>query len=97
MTATLAPDAPGWFAAPVMAHGGHAADGPGWFPLAAVGLLAGGYLVAAARDPRGWDHRRSGAWLAGCAVLAVAVGPFAQLPDDPRGHMTQHLLLGMVA
>ncbi|PWR09276.1 cytochrome c oxidase assembly protein [Micromonospora acroterricola] len=65
--------------------------------MAAVGLLAGGYLVAAAADTRGWDHRRSAAWLAGCAVLAVAVGPLAQLPDDPRGHMAQHLLLGMVA
>ncbi|MCO1595395.1 cytochrome c oxidase assembly protein [Micromonospora sp. RHAY321] len=84
-------------AAHVVAHGGHAADGRVWYPLAVVGLLAGAYLLATARDRRGWDHRRSAAWLAGCAVLAVAVGPLAQLPDDPRGHMAQHLLLGMVA
>ncbi|RLP89686.1 cytochrome c oxidase assembly protein [Micromonospora sp. BL4] len=92
------PLGPAWFASPALAHGGHAAaDGPGWFPLAAVGLLAGGYLLAAARDTRGWDHRRTAAWLAGCALLAVAVGPLGQPSDDPRGHMAQHLLLGMVA
>ncbi|MFF5176513.1 cytochrome c oxidase assembly protein [Micromonospora sp. NPDC000316] len=82
---------------PVVAHGGDGADGPGWWPLLPVVLLAGGYLAAAFRDPRGWDHRRSAAWLVGCALLAVAVGPLGQLPDDPRGHMAQHLLLGMLA
>ncbi|MBQ0979284.1 cytochrome c oxidase assembly protein [Micromonospora sp. M61] len=73
------------------------AEGPSWFPLLPVVLLAVGYLLAAVRDPRGWDHRRTAAWLVGCALLAVAVGPFAPLPDDPRGHMAQHLLLGMLA
>ncbi|MEV4655106.1 cytochrome c oxidase assembly protein [Micromonospora sp. NPDC049301] len=97
MTATPAAADPTWFASLTVAHGGHAAEGPGWPALAVVGLLAGGYLVAAACDRRGWDHRRSAAWLAGCAVLAVAVGPLAQLPGDPRGHMAQHLLLGMLA
>ncbi|MET7876040.1 cytochrome c oxidase assembly protein [Micromonospora profundi] len=82
---------------PVVAHGGHGADGPGWLPLLPVVLLAGGYLLAAFRDPRGWDHRRSAAWLVGCALLAVAVGPLGHVPDDPRGHMAQHLLLGMLA
>ncbi|TNH30321.1 cytochrome c oxidase assembly protein [Micromonospora orduensis] len=82
---------------PAVAHAGHAAESPSWFPLVVVGVLAVGYLLAAVRDPRGWDHRRSAAWLLGCAVLAVAVGPLAHLSDDPRGHMAQHLLLGMVA
>ncbi|MFC4020839.1 cytochrome c oxidase assembly protein [Micromonospora sp. GCM10011542] len=81
----------------VLAHEAHAMSGAVWVPLLLVLLLAGGYLVAAARDARGWDRRRSAAWLAGCALLAVAVGPLAQLPDDPRGHMAQHLLLGMLA
>ncbi|MEV4500282.1 cytochrome c oxidase assembly protein, partial [Micromonospora arborensis] len=72
-------------------------DGAGWLPLVPVALLAGSYLLAAVRDPRGWDYRRVAAWLGGCALLAVAVGPLAQLPDDPRGHMAQHLLLGMLA
>ncbi|MEV7329426.1 cytochrome c oxidase assembly protein [Micromonospora sp. NPDC093244] len=87
---------PAWAGQPVLAHGGHAADGRSWLPLLPVVLLAVGYLLAAVGDPRGWDHRRTAAWLAGCALLAVAVGPLAQLPD-PRGHMAQHLLLGMVA
>lgn len=82
---------------PAFAHGGHVAEGPSWFPLLPVVLLAVGYLLAAVRDPRGWDHRRTAAWLVGCALLAVAVGPLGQLPDDPRGHMAQHLLLGMLA
>ncbi|MFJ6164194.1 cytochrome c oxidase assembly protein [Micromonospora orduensis] len=90
-------DGSGWSVMPVVAHGGHVADGPGWSPLLPVAVLAVGYLLAAVRDPRGWDHRRTAAWLLGCAVLAVAVGPLAQLPDDPRGHMAQHLLLGMFA
>ncbi|MDG4778846.1 cytochrome c oxidase assembly protein [Micromonospora sp. WMMD961] len=82
---------------PQLAHGGHAAEGPGWSPLFPVVLLAGVYLLAAVRDPRGWDHRRTIAWLVGCALLAVAVGPLGRLSDDPRGHMAQHLLLGMLA
>ncbi|MFG2047446.1 cytochrome c oxidase assembly protein [Micromonospora sp. NPDC048935] len=92
----LLPGPPAWSVPPV-AHGGHAAGGSAWLPLFPVALLAGGYLLAAVRDPRGWDHRRTAAWLVGCGVLAVAVGPLAQLPDDPRGHMAQHLLLGMLA
>lgn len=82
---------------PAFAHGGHVAEGPSWFLLLPVVLLAVGYLLAAVRDPRGWNHRRTAAWLVGCALLAVAVGPLAPLPDDPRGHMAQHLLLGMLA
>ncbi|MEU1587358.1 cytochrome c oxidase assembly protein [Micromonospora sp. NPDC005710] len=80
-----------------LAHAGHGAAGPTWFPLLPVAVLACGYVLAAVRDPRGWDHRRTVSWLAGCALLAVAVGPLTPLPDDPRGHMAQHLLLGMFA
>ncbi|MEV4823803.1 cytochrome c oxidase assembly protein [Micromonospora sp. NPDC049274] len=90
-------DGSGWSVLPPLAHGGHAAVGPGWLPLLPVAVLAVGYLLAAVRDRRGWDHRRTVAWLAGCAVLAVTLGPLAQLSDDPRGHMAQHLLLGMLA
>ncbi|MEW1583880.1 cytochrome c oxidase assembly protein [Micromonospora vinacea] len=80
-----------------LAHTGHGAAGPTWLPLFPVAVLAGGYLLAAVRDPRGWDHRRTAAWLVGCVLLAVALGPLAQTPGDPRGHMAQHLLLGMLA
>ncbi|MEU6203781.1 cytochrome c oxidase assembly protein [Micromonospora musae] len=66
-------------------------------PLAVVALLAGGYLFALSRDRRGWPRRRTGAWLAGCALLAVALGPPALLPAGHAGHLAQHLLLGMFA
>ncbi|MEU4379255.1 cytochrome c oxidase assembly protein [Micromonospora echinofusca] len=78
-----------------LAHTG-AAAGPGPLPLAAVAVLAAGYLLAVSRDRCGWRRRRTVAWLAGCAVLAVALGPLAAGPGDPRVHMAQHLLLGMV-
>ncbi|MGS2615510.1 cytochrome c oxidase assembly protein [Micromonospora sp. LZ34] len=64
-------------------------------PLAAVALLAAGYLYAVGRDGRGWRRRRTVAWLAGCALLAVALGPVAG--GGPRAHAAQHLLLGMFA
>ncbi|MGK5738032.1 cytochrome c oxidase assembly protein [Micromonospora sp. URMC 103] len=66
-------------------------------PLVAVALLAGGYLFAVTRDGRGWRRRRTLAWLTGCALLAVALGPPGLLPAGPPGHMAQHLLLGMFA
>ncbi|MEH1098061.1 cytochrome c oxidase assembly protein [Micromonospora sp. CPCC 205561] len=66
-------------------------------PLAAVAVLALGYLLAVSRDGRGWRRRRTVAWLTGCAVLAVALGPVGGGAGDPRAHMAQHLLLGMVA
>ncbi|MFE7779089.1 cytochrome c oxidase assembly protein [Streptomyces sp. NPDC057445] len=67
-------------------------------------LLAAGYLLLASRarsgNPRvGWSRWRTGLFLAGCALLAVAVlppaAPFAH--GDFRGHMLQHLLIGMYA
>ncbi|MEU5562605.1 cytochrome c oxidase assembly protein [Micromonospora musae] len=74
-----------------------AAAGADQLPLAVVALLAGAYLFALSRDRRGWPRRRSGAWLAGCALLAVALGPPALLPAGHAGHVAQHLLLGMFA
>jgi putative membrane protein len=69
----------------------------GLVPLVLIGLFAGGYLLAAGRDRRGWSRWRTAAWLAGCAVLAVAVSPVLGPAGDPRAHMGQHLLLGMLA
>jgi putative membrane protein len=74
------------------AHGGHGATAA----LVLVGVLAVGYLLAAARDPRGWRPWRTVAWLAGCAALAVGVSPLLA-GHDPRAHVAQHLLLGMLA
>jgi putative membrane protein len=73
-------------------------------PAAGVLLLAAAYLALARqarlRHPgRGPSPRQVGAFLTGCALLAVALLPpvasFAH--QDFRGHMLQHLLIGMYA
>ncbi|MFE9777461.1 cytochrome c oxidase assembly protein [Streptomyces sp. NPDC005775] len=87
-------------------HGG-GAGGAGWealLPVAAVVLLAVVYLLltrrAGVRNPAlGWGRWRTVSFLSGCAVLAGAllppVAPFAHA--DFRGHMLQHMLIGMYA
>lgn len=72
--------------------------------LIGVALLAvvWAYLALAQlgrRDPRGWSSWRSASFVAGAALIAVAVFPGAlpYPPDDFRGHMQRHLLIGMLA
>jgi putative membrane protein len=70
--------------------------------LAAVAVAALAYAVAAGRErrgARGWRTRRTVSFLAGCGLLAGALaGPVASLAMvDFRGHMLQHLLIGMLA
>ncbi|MBE1530775.1 cytochrome c oxidase assembly protein [Actinomadura algeriensis] len=72
-------------------------------PVAAVVPLAAAYLLLARRAGRtarrSRDRWRAAAFLTGCLLLAVAllppVAPFAH--HDFRGHMLQHLLIGMYA
>jgi putative membrane protein len=75
-------------------------------PLTCLVLLAAaaGYLFAVRRARRrnpalGWSNRRSASFLTGLALLAVALlpplGPVAH--TDFRGHMVQHVLIGMYA
>ncbi|MFD5065420.1 MULTISPECIES: cytochrome c oxidase assembly protein [unclassified Streptomyces] len=90
----------------VHAHG-RGGGGGAWevpLPLAAVLLLAGTYLLlthwAHGRNPiHGWRRWRTVSFLTGCALLGVALFPplstFAH--GDFRGHMAQHLLIGMYA
>ncbi|MEU8380928.1 cytochrome c oxidase assembly protein [Streptosporangium sp. NPDC048865] len=71
-------------------------------PPAVLAVLAGGYLLAAARrarEPRGWSRWRTASFVAGVALAAAAVtGPVAAFAGtDFRGHMLQHLLIGMLA
>ncbi|MGX7824589.1 cytochrome c oxidase assembly protein [Actinokineospora sp. 24-640] len=71
-----------------------------WVPAVLAAAAALAYLLAAARartGPRGWSRWRSAAWVAGCAVVAVAVSPVLGEGGDPRAHMARHLLLGMIA
>lgn len=70
--------------------------------LLLLAVVAGIYLVLAARrsrEPLGWSAWRTASFLAGIALLMTAVTPaLSPYPDgDFRGHMHQHLLLGMYA
>ncbi|MFJ4283374.1 cytochrome c oxidase assembly protein [Streptomyces massasporeus] len=89
-------------------HGhGHAAGGgtPDWLPPALLLLAAScAYLLLVRRARRrnpvlGWSRWRTGWFLGGILLLGVAllppVAPFAHA--DFRGHMAQHLLIGMYA
>ncbi|MCX2970846.1 MULTISPECIES: cytochrome c oxidase assembly protein [Streptomyces] len=94
-----------------MGHTPHPAPGGGaggalevLLPALALLACAAGYLRLARRarrrNPvRGWHRGRTAAFLTGIALLAVAllppVAPFAHA--DFRGHMAQHLLVGMYA
>jgi putative membrane protein len=81
---------------PMPEHGGGLGDLP---PLAGVMLLAVGYLLLVRRGRRPVSGWHIGAFLAGCGLLAAAllppIGPYAD--EDFRGHMLQHLLIGMYA
>jgi putative membrane protein len=87
----------------ISAHGGTAAAGlESIATLGLIGVMAMAYVVlavASGREPRGWDHRRTAAFLTGAALLVLALVPqLSPFPDgDFRGHMYQHLLLGMYA
>ncbi|MER5578032.1 cytochrome c oxidase assembly protein [Streptomyces massasporeus] len=87
-------------------HGHDAGGGtPDWLPPALLLLAAfGAYLLlvhrARWRNPvLGWSRWRTGWFLGGILLLGVAllppVAPFAH--EDFRGHMVQHLLIGMYA
>ncbi|MEU0038865.1 cytochrome c oxidase assembly protein [Streptomyces sp. NPDC006333] len=73
-------------------------------PALALLLAAGTYLLlvrrARHRNPvQGWKRQRTAFFLTGIALLSVALlpplAPFAH--DDFRGHMIQHMLIGMYA
>ncbi|TQK79177.1 putative membrane protein [Streptomyces puniciscabiei] len=89
-----------------MHHQGGGTDGLPGTVLTALLLLgvAGGYLLAARRARRrnpvqGWNTWRSASFLTGLALLAVALlPPLAPAAHaDFRGHMAQHMLIGMYA
>ncbi|MFB9833525.1 cytochrome c oxidase assembly protein [Actinoallomurus acaciae] len=68
-------------------------------PMAGIVLLAVTYLLLTRHGVRPWSRWRTAAFLTGCVLLAAAllppIAPFAH--EDFRGHMLQHLLIGMYA
>jgi putative membrane protein len=64
--------------------------------VAAVALLAAGYLLLVRRGGRPPERGRTAAFLTGCALLAVALLP-PVAGTGFRGHMAQHLIIGMYA
>ncbi|HEX7026295.1 MAG TPA: cytochrome c oxidase assembly protein [Gammaproteobacteria bacterium] len=71
-------------------------------PFILVIAMLAAYLVAAYRQrgkTRSWSDRRTACFALGIAVLVIAIIPpvadFAH--HDLRGHMIQHLLIGMLA
>ncbi|MDB6453707.1 cytochrome c oxidase assembly protein [Falsirhodobacter sp. 20TX0035] len=67
------------------------------FTLLPLAVLAA-YLLAARRDG-GWSAGRSASFAAGILLIVVAMLPSVQhwAHHDLRGHMIQHLMLGMFA
>jgi putative membrane protein len=70
-------------------------------PLFVLVVLAAGYVVLAARrrgDRHGWSSWRTASFLAGCTLLALGSASHLvpDLAEDFRGHMLQHLLIGML-
>ncbi|GII75828.1 membrane protein [Sphaerisporangium rufum] len=86
-----------------MTHGHASAAGVHLLSPVALGtaVAVAAYLWAAMlrrREPRGWNPWRTAAFLAGAALLlAGSLPPVAAFAgQDFRGHMIQHLLLGML-
>jgi putative membrane protein len=80
----------------------NALTAPTVLSLTTLLVVTVGYLILASRrrrEPRGWSGLRTVGLLAGSTLLAVALAP-GTLPwphGDFRGHMLQHLIIGMVA
>ncbi|MFL6055329.1 MAG: cytochrome c oxidase assembly protein [Actinoallomurus sp.] len=84
-------------------HAGHMPIGV-LMPVIAVLVAAAAYLwlvtQARGRNPgRGWSRLRTASFLGGCALLAVALLPpvASTAHTDFRGHMLQHMIIGMYA
>lgn len=72
-----------------------------YLPLLLLAVVGAGYvwLTVRARSRQGWPPRRTFAFIAGLALLGVALSPrFDEFADtDFSGHAAQHMLLAMVA
>lgn len=71
-------------------------------PLLVLGAILFAYLAAAIRprrQPRPWSRRRTAWFTVGIGLLALTLSPPLErlAHHDIRGHMIQHLLIGMFA
>ena len=86
-----------------MTHQAHLLALSGMFILVLMTIgLWFAYLLgvrAQRRARKGWSCWRLGSFSLGCGLLVIALSPFMVEwgHNDLRGHMTQHLLLGMFA
>ena len=86
------------------AHGGHSAPyeplqwlTPVLVVTVAAGVYVAGMLAYRARRGRPWSAWRAASWLVGTALVAIALSPaLGAVVMEARGHMVQHLLLGML-
>lgn len=81
-------------------HTSHAVPFSEWIPLLIIAAGAAVYLYATLRlhnRKGGWSHWRTLSFLFGILLLAVAMLPSLMqwAHHDLRGHMAQHLLIGM--
>lgn len=80
------------------AHGGAAAGWPPVLVLLALALCGyAGAALRARRARRGWSGWRTASFAAGVVLLAAAALSAPAVSHDPRGHMLQHLVVGMYA
>lgn len=71
-------------------------------PFLFIAVLAVAYLLGVARQrtaANGWSRWRTSSFLAGLGLIALAMAPYLVqfAHKDIRGHMVQHLLIGMLA
>lgn len=68
-------------------------------PLLLIGLMLGLYLWGAWQEGRRWHRWRTASFALGAVLLAAAFLPglVGWAHHDLRGHMLQHLLIGMLA
>ncbi len=71
-------------------------------PWLLVAVLLGAYVFAVLQQQRAgkqWSRWRTASFILGCSLLVIAMAPgLAQYAHhDLRGHMVQHLLVGMLA
>ncbi len=91
----------------LLAHADHHMAHSGWdlytvVPVVVIAVIAVTYTVLAVqrrREPRSWSLWRTASFLLGVALLILGLVPaLSPYPSgDFRGHMHQHLLLGMYA